>query len=185
LDVVLADDGLQHQRLGRSFEIVVVDGERGFGNGACLPAGPLRDPVVRLRTVDAVVVNGGTWGDSSVFRAKLMPQRVYQLSGPLQRSLGDFRDTVVHAVAGIGNPERFFALLEAAKIRIIPHAFRDHARLQESDLAFEDEHPILMTEKDAVKCRAFPSDRYWVVAVTLEFDSGTGERLIRRVLSDL
>jgi len=185
LDVVLADDGLQHQQLGRCFEIAVVDGERGLGNGACLPAGPLRDPATRLRTVDAVVVNGGIWGDGAVFRAKLVPQRVYQLTGPQQRTLDDFRDTVVHAVAGIGHPERYFALLRDAKIRVIPHAFMDHARLQASDLAFDDDHPILMTEKDAIKCRAFASDRYWVVAVALEFESGAGERLVRRILNDL
>ncbi|HSG65206.1 MAG TPA: tetraacyldisaccharide 4'-kinase, partial [Gammaproteobacteria bacterium] len=103
LDVLIADDGLQHRALDRAFEIAVVDGERGLGNGACLPAGPLREPASRLDRVDAVVVNGGEWGEGSVFRAQLVPERVVKVAGDGERSLADFRDTVVHAVAGIGH----------------------------------------------------------------------------------
>lgn len=185
LDALLADDGLQHLALDRDFEIAVVDGERGLGNEACLPAGPLREPAVRLNHVDAVVVNAGDWGQGSVFRMKLVPDRVYQLTGDGRRTLGDFRDTLVHAVAGIGNPDQFFEMLTESKIRVIRHAFEDHARYQPGDLDFGDDHPILMTEKDAVKCRAFADPRFWSVAVNLEFQGGDGERLLRRVLRDL
>jgi len=184
-DALLSDDGLQHHALGRQFEIAVVDGERGLGNEACLPAGPLREPASRLDHVDAVIVNGGGWGEGSVFRMTLVPDRVYQLAGQGERALSDFRDTIVHAVAGIGNPERFFEMLKAAKIRIIQHAFEDHARFEPSDLDFGDRHPVLMTEKDAVKCRAFADSRFWSVAVNLEFQGGDGDRLLRRVLRDL
>jgi len=185
LDVLIADDGLQHHALGRNFEIAVVDGERGLGNGACLPAGPLREPPARLDHVDAVVVNGGSWGEGSVFRARLMPERVIRLVDGSEQSLESFRDKIVHAVAGIGHPDRFFEMLKQAKIRIIPHAFPDHAHLRARDLDFDDRHPILMTAKDAVKCRAFADQRYWSVTVGLQFKSGDGDRLLRRVLRDL
>jgi tetraacyldisaccharide 4'-kinase len=184
-DVLIADDGLQHHALARTFEIAVVDGERGLGNGACLPAGPLREPLKRLERVDAVVVNGGSWGEGSVFRARLVPERVVQVAGDGERALGDFRDTIVHAVAGIGHPDRFFDMLKAEKLRIIPHAFPDHARIRERDLDFDDRHPILMTAKDAVKCRAFADKRYWSVVVRLQFKGGDGDRLLRRILRDL
>ncbi|MDH3418727.1 MAG: tetraacyldisaccharide 4'-kinase [Gammaproteobacteria bacterium] len=185
LDALIADDGLQHLALGRTFEIAVVDGERGLGNEACLPAGPLREPATRLNHVDAVIVNGGDWGEGSVFRMTLVPDRVYQLAGKGQRTLSDFRDTIVHAVAGIGNPDQYFEMLRSEKIRVIRHAFPDHARYQPSDLDFGDQHPVLMTEKDAVKCRAFADPRFWSVAVNLEFQGGDGDRLLRRVLRDL
>jgi tetraacyldisaccharide 4'-kinase len=185
LDVLIADDGLQHRALDRVFEIAVVDGERGLGNGACLPAGPLREPAARLDRVDAVVVNGGDWGEGSVFRARLVPERIVSVAADGERSLVDFRDTIVHAVAGIGHPERFFTMLKAAKIRLIAHAFPDHARLTPSDLAFGDDLPILMTAKDAVKCRAFADQRYWSVNVGLVFNGSDGDRLLRRVLRNL
>ena len=185
LDALISDDGLQHFALGRTFEIVVVDGERGLGNEACLPAGPLREPATRLDHVDAVIVNGGDWGEGSVFRMTLVPDRVIQLAGKGQRALSDFRDVIVHAVAGIGNPDQYFEMLRSEKIRVIRHAFPDHARYQPSDLDFGDQHPILMTEKDAVKCRAFADPRFWSVAVKLEFQGGDGDRLLRRVLRDL
>jgi tetraacyldisaccharide 4'-kinase len=185
LDALIADDGLQHLALGREFEIAVVDGERGLGNEACLPAGPLREPATRLNHVDAVIVNGGDWGEGSVFRMTLVPNRVAQLAGKGERALSDFRNTIVHAVAGIGNPDQFFEMLSSEKIRVVRHAFQDHARFQPSDLDFGDGHPVLMTEKDAVKCRAFADPRFWSVAVNIEFQGGDGDRLLRRVLRDL
>jgi tetraacyldisaccharide 4'-kinase len=185
VDILVSDDGLQHYALHRDLEIAVVDGSRGLGNGACLPAGPLREPAQRLESVDAVIVNGGSWGDTTVFRAALRPRRVYRLTGADERKLDDFRGTLVHAVAGIGNPERFFELLKSAQIRVIPHAFPDHARYSRSDFDFGDSHPILMTEKDAVKCRAFADDRLWTVAVMMEFSGDAGDRLMRRLLRDL
>lgn len=185
LDVLISDDGLQHLALGRRFEIAVVDGQRGLGNGACLPAGPLREPASRLRRVDAVIVNGPGWGEGSVFRVSLAVDRVVQLVGGDVRSLSEFRDSTVHAVAGIGHPDRYFEMLQAEKLRMIEHAFPDHARLNEGDFAFDDGRPILVTAKDAVKCRAFADQRFWVVEVRLEFEGGGGDRLLRRVLRDL
>jgi tetraacyldisaccharide 4'-kinase len=118
VDVVLSDDGLQHYGLGRRFEIAVVDGVRGMGNGLCLPAGPLREPASRLQEVDAIVVNGGTWGHAGVFRARAVVTKVYRLKDGAVRTLDSFRSDTVHAVAGIGNPQRFFdLLLDAARRR--------------------------------------------------------------------
>jgi tetraacyldisaccharide 4'-kinase len=185
LDVLLCDDGLQHYALHRDMEIAVIDGTRGLGNGACLPAGPLREPRTRLRSVDAIIVNGGRWVDGAAFRAELAPRRVYAIAGGQERDLAAFRDTVVHAVAGIGHPARFFDMLKAARIRVIPHSFTDHARYAGADFDFGDGHPILMTEKDAVKCRVFADDRFWCVTVELQFKDGDGDRLMRRVLRDL
>ncbi len=185
VDVLLADDGLQHHALGRAMEIVVVDGERGLGNGFCLPAGPLREPRGRLSRVDAVVVNGGSWGHAGVFRARPVAQRLVQVAGSAQKSLQEFRDTVVHAVAGIGNPQRFFDLLEDADLDVLPHPLPDHAKLASTDLEFDDSWPVLVTEKDAVKCKDFAQENVWCVPIKLEFDAQAGERLMRRVLRDL
>jgi len=185
VDVLLSDDGLQHYALARSMEVCVVDGERGLGNGLCLPAGPLREPVSRMREVDAIVVNGGSWGHAGVFRATAVPQRVYQVAGTAQKPLAAFRDTQVHAVAGIGNPQRFFDLLENADVDVIPHPLPDHAQLTRTDLEFGDDRPVLVTGKDAVKCRAFAGENVWSVAIKLEFGRDEGERLMRRVIREL
>jgi tetraacyldisaccharide 4'-kinase len=104
VDVVLSDDGLQHYRLARAFEVAVVDGARGMGNGLCSPAGPLREPTSRLQEVDAIVVNGGDWGHAGVFRAEAVVTKVYHLADGAVRTLESFKQEPVHAVAGIGNP---------------------------------------------------------------------------------
>ncbi len=127
VDVLLADDGLQHYRLGRRFEIAVVDGVRGMGNGcACL-----RDRCASrprgCSEVDAIVVNGGTWGHAGVFRGRAVVTRVYNLKDGTERSLESFRGATVHAVAGIGNPQRFFDLLDDAGLDVVPHPLADHA----------------------------------------------------------
>ena len=184
-DVLIADDGLQHHALPRAFEIAVVDGERGLGNGACLPAGPLREPRRRLNHVDAVIVNGGSWGEGSVFRAALVPDYAIRITDGERRALGDFRDVEVHAVAGIGNPERFFEMLRAHGLKVESHALPDHASLRAEDLEFDDDRPVLMTAKDAVKVRELADPRHWSVVVRLEFKRGDGDRLLRRVLRDL
>jgi len=185
LDVVLADDGLQHYALGRTMEIAVVDGERGLGNGFCLPAGPLREFKARIADVDAVVVNGGSWGHAGVFRAQPVAQRLYQVRGSAQKSLEEFRDTEVHAVAGIGNPQRFFSLLEDADVDVLPSPLPDHAKLSSADLEFDDDRPVLVTEKDAVKCQRFARETVWCVPIKIVFDADDGDRLMRRVLRDL
>jgi tetraacyldisaccharide 4'-kinase len=176
--VILADDGMQHYRLRRAIEIAVVDGTRGLGNGLCLPAGPLREPAARLAEVDAVVVNSGDFGHKGMLRASLRIVLVYALGSGAEKALADFAGCEVHAVAAIGNPGRFFAALEAAGLLVLPHAHPDHAELSPADFDFDDDLPILITEKDAVKCERFGSDRLWCVVTDLEFAPGHGERLL-------
>jgi tetraacyldisaccharide 4'-kinase len=179
VDVVISDDGLQHYRLGRSIEIAVVDGIRGLGNGLCLPAGPLREPAARLREVDAIVVNGGKWGHAGVFRAEVLPTGVRQTATGAMKTLKDFEDEEVHAVAAIGHPDRFFTLLENHGLVVEPHALPDHAPLSAADLRFEDEHPVFITEKDEVKCKGFAEDNVWCVVVDLKLGEQDAERLLR------
>jgi len=164
-DVIIADDGLQHYPLFRNVEICVLDGERRFGNARLLPAGPLREPLSRFSRVDFRVCNGGTP------RAEEVPMRlagdtaVAMAGAALRKSLHDFAGQHVHAVAGIGNPARFFAMLRAAGVDLIEHAFPDHHAFNLADLAFGDDQPVLMTEKDAVKCSAFAQPNFWSVPV--------------------
>lgn len=165
-DVIIADDGLQHYPLARDVEICVVDGVRRFGNRRLLPAGPLREPLARLRDVDFVVCNGGEPHPSEI-PMQLVMGDAGSLSGPPRtRSLEDFRGMRVHAVAGIANPARFFEALHALAIDVVPHPFPDHHRHVAADLDFGDGAPVLMTEKDAVKCRAFDIRNAWSVPVT-------------------
>ncbi|MGH8116913.1 MAG: tetraacyldisaccharide 4'-kinase [Rhodanobacteraceae bacterium] len=182
VEVILADDGLQHYALARDVEICVVDGARGFGNGWLLPAGPLREPRTRLRDVNFVVCNvgeadaramptasGKTPNDRCLDAAIAMRVRVGEarsLRSGEARPLARFAATRVHAVAGIGNPARFFAALRAIGVVPVEHAFTDHHHYAVADLDFGDGMPVLMTEKDAVKCRAFAQDGWWSVPVT-------------------
>ena len=184
-DVLLSDDGLQHYRLARRVEIAVVDGVRGMGNGLCLPAGPLREPVARLREVDAIVVNGGDWGHKGVFRAQAVITGIYRLTDRAPRTLESFKGRAVHAVAGIGNPQRFFDLLDSAGLDVVPHPLEDHAELMPDDLAFGDANAVLITEKDAVKCEGFARDDVWCVAVDLKFDADQTARLVRLLMREL
>jgi tetraacyldisaccharide 4'-kinase len=185
LDVLLSDDGLQHYRLGRRFEIAVVDGVRGMGNGLCLPAGPLREPEERLRSVDAIVVNGGKWGHAGVFRAAAVVTQVYRVTVRAPRTLESFKKEHVHAVAGIGNPQRFFDLLADAGLDLTPHPLEDHADLGPEDLTFDEPGAVLITEKDAVKCERFAGDDVWCVAVDLTLDADQTARLMRLVVREL
>ena len=185
VDVVLTDDGLQHYRLGRSFEIAVVDGVRGMGNGLCLPAGQLREPVSRLQEVDAIVVNGGEWGHAGVFRATAVVTKVYHLKDGELRTLDSFRAEPVHAVAGIGNPQRFFDLLQDAGLDVEPHPLADHAELGLEQLTFDEPGAILITEKDAVKCEHLKPDGVWCVVVDFQFDADQTARLMRLILRDI
>lgn len=189
--VILADDGLQHLRLGRDCSIVVVDGSRGFGNGRLLPAGPLREPAGALRRADIVVVNGepshGSLGGGALpegaLRMQLIGREAVRLDGRAgPAELGAFRGQRVHAVAGIGNPERFFGMLRSRGIEVIAHAFPDHHPFTARELAFADELPVLMTEKDAVKCVPFANARLWYVPVGAAFSEPEARSLCARVL---
>jgi tetraacyldisaccharide 4'-kinase len=178
-DIIISDDGLQHYRLQRDVEIVVVDGAVGFGNGALFPAGPLRESVARLNTVDAIVVNG-LWVNNkrlddvtltSVFDMQLKSTTFYNLAHTAQVcGVDQLHDKKIVAIAGIGNPTRFFNQLEALGLTFKKQAFPDHYEFQAQDLTNIKADVLVMTEKDAVKCQAFSKDNYWVLPVKAELD---------------
>ncbi len=184
VDVILADDGLQHYALARDMEIAVVDGGRGFGNGRLLPAGPLREPVSRLAGVDAVVVNGPDIDlrlAAPRFAMKLTVRHFVNLAQPdLRVSPKRFRGETVHAVAGIGHPERFFDSLAAMGLTLTRCPFPDHHAYAPDDLPAGT---VLMTEKDAVKCAAFPRPDAWFLAVDAEVEGGL-KTLLLNALKD-
>jgi tetraacyldisaccharide 4'-kinase len=189
-DLVLSDDGLQHYRLARDCEIAVIDEQRGVGNGWLLPAGPLREPASRLDSVDLIVrtQRSATAASGSDHRhiavRTQLGDAVSLLSGE-RRALESFQNGRVHAVAGIGNPQAFFSALRAAGIEADTRAFADHAVLDAGDLAFDDDLPVLMTEKDAVKCLGFANAQHWYVRMDIEMsetDVAALSRLIDRVL---
>lgn len=166
--VLLTDDGLQHHALARDMEIVLVDGARGLGNGWLLPAGPLRESARRLGRVDAVVVQGAgfTPAHAATFRMTLPLLEVVDLATRRDRRLlVDFAGRSVHAVAGIGHPQRFFDALRGAGLEVVEHPFPDHYDYRPQDLMFAADAPIFMTEKDAVKCTRFAPANAWVVPV--------------------
>ncbi len=192
-DVVVCDDGLQHLALVRQCEIVVIDGQRGFGNGCVLPRGPLRESPRRLRRVNAVVVNGAITAPGfqlprfvtgTHFEMQMRPGDARPVAGNgALRSLSSFRGAGVHAVAAIGNPQRFFDMLRNAGLTVYEHPMPDHHAFKSGDLNFGDNLPVLMTEKDAVKCAAFADERCWYVPVTAEFTEGETAALIDLVLA--
>ncbi len=185
VDIILSDDGLQHYRLGRDYEIAVIDGARGFGNGRLLPAGPLRESPSRLKVIDQILEQqSSSEAGRSTFRRgydrktllfRLVPAGVTSVAGDEVTSIEDFVGKVVHAVAAIGNPARFFETLRSLGIRVNEHPMRDHAAIVENDIRFGDDLPVFMTEKDAVKCRGFAAGNCWYVPVELEFDESRGD----------
>ncbi len=191
-DVILSDDGLQHYRLARDVEIAVVDGMRRFGNCLLLPAGPLREPLSRLDSVDAVVIRRDDRPpDTSGGRPA--PRFVMRLEAGTFRNLlhmqtvvdaGHFRGQQVHAAAGIGNPDHFFNSLKELGVAFTAHPFPDHHAYTQADLAFADGNAVVMTEKDAVKYERFPEDatkNCWALGVTAHVDFGLGNLIIRRI----
>jgi tetraacyldisaccharide 4'-kinase len=183
-DMLLSDDGLQHYRLRRDIEIAVVDGVRRFGNGCLLPAGPLREGPARLQTVDAVVINGGASAEGE-YRMQLDGSIFCNLLNPgTTRLAADFHGQKLHAIAGIGNPQRFFAHLESLGLSVETHAFPDHHRYAPADLAYTGADAILMTEKDAVKCAAFATEKYWVLRVDAQIDPSLTRRILERIDPD-
>ena len=183
-DVIVCDDGLQHYRLRRDIEIVLIDGARGIGNGLPLPAGPLREPVSRLKSVDAVVINGtGASRRIDGFAMRLAGARlVHLIDGARHEELATWRGRKIHAVAGIGHPPRFFDSLRSAGLDVIEHAFPDHHAYAAADLAFGDDVPVVMTEKDAVKCAAFAQVHWWTLPVEAEVDADVLKRVTHRLV---
>ncbi|MGA2190931.1 MAG: tetraacyldisaccharide 4'-kinase [Steroidobacteraceae bacterium] len=182
-DVIVSDDGLQHYALARDCEVVVIDGDRRFGNGWLLPAGPLRETPGRLKAADAIVVNGGRAMLPGALSMRLEAKHAVALQGGAVRALGALTGTSVHAVAGIGNPERFFNMLRARGIEVDGRPLVDHARLTRHDIDFGDDKSVLMTEKDAVKCAAFAGDRHWYVPVSACFDGAESGTLLDVVIN--
>lgn len=176
-DVILSDDGLQHYALNRDIEIAVIDGERRFGNGYCLPAGPLREPITRLNDVDFIVVNGEK-SEEYEFSMRMEGDCAVNLVTGQRKVLQEFAAGGCHAVAGIGNPGRFFKQLESEGLACITHAFPDHHPFQSKDIEFGDGLPVLMTEKDAVKCSHYVGIQHWSIPVTAVPEAGFAERLI-------
>jgi tetraacyldisaccharide 4'-kinase len=224
VDVVISDDGLQHYRMARDVEIVVVDAQQRFGNRLLLPAGPLREPVSRLDSVDATVINGGEAADLPVREAAghVVPDQVLSgqdrlaqvlsgqdrlaqvLSGQdrlarafamhldgkeftnlvdpaKRRSAEQFANINLHAVAGIGNPERFFSHLRNLGLSFTPHAFPDHYSFTASELEFADADAVLMTEKDAIKCSRFARENWWALPVEAHIDIALANLVIQRI----
>jgi tetraacyldisaccharide 4'-kinase len=210
-DFVLSDDGLQHYRLARDVEIAVVDAARLLGNGWLLPAGPLREPRSRLTTVDLIVRtqraraadvhdqrtnspsleptsaplgSGDRAGPPNLTAIARIAEAV-SLTGDRRRALESFRGGRVHAIAGIGNPEAFFDSLRALGLHVDGRALPDHAAATRADITFPDDEPVLMTQKDAVKCRHLADERHWAVPLDVELseaDAAVVERLIRQLL---
>ncbi len=184
-DIVVCDDGLQHYRLRRDLEIEVIDGRRRYGNGALLPAGPMREPAARGARCEFRVLN--TAGDPTLaagfgeWPMWLQPGDAVPLRGGRAQPLATFAGQRVHAVAGIGDPERFFAMLRALGIAVVPHAFGDHHGYVADDLRFGSDLPVLMTSKDAVKCAAFDTGRYFAVPVRAELPEAFWVALLDRL----
>ena len=175
-NIIVSDDGLQHYALARDLEIAVVDGERGLGNGLCLPAGPLRERASRLDRVDLIINNGASHDGKHEMTLSVVA--AVNLEDPgLNRALEDFIGGPVHAVAGIGNPARFFETLRHVGLDVIEHPFPDHHAFRFTDISFKDEFPVLMTEKDAVKCSRFAKVSHWYLKVDADLSPGFTNQL--------
>jgi tetraacyldisaccharide 4'-kinase len=197
-EVIVCDDGLQHYRLARDLEFAVIDEQRGLGNGRLLPAGPLRESAGRLDSVDFKILTRRTHGTRKVDLSSLADAVVatpvlgdaVSLATGERRALQSFAGSRVHAIAGIGNPQAFFDALSALGLTVEPHPLPDHARLTVTDITFQDRAPVLMTEKDAVKCRpGADASRFancWAVRLDIamtETDAQTIHRLLDRALA--
>ena len=188
-DVILSDDGLQHYALARNVELAVIDGERGCGNGMLLPAGPLREPMRRLARVDAIIINGG-----AVFPLDMLPSGVpvfdmrmggstfYDLRNPqLRVAASHFAAQNVHAMAAIGNPQRFFNHLRELGLSFSAHPFADHHAYTPADCAFGANTALLMTEKDAVKCERFGDENWWALRVDATIEPALGDLILNKI----
>tara|TARA_R110001592_G_scaffold291131_1_gene560384 strand:+ start:18897 stop:19913 length:1017 start_codon:yes stop_codon:yes gene_type:complete len=188
-DIIISDDGLQHYALHRDIEICVFDGQRKWGNGHLLPMGPLREPISRLQSIPYLVVNGasnaGSYGQSGLnqkeFSMLLQADSIISMNKQQTKPLTFFSGRSVHAVAAIGHPERFFTTLSAAGITLETHAFGDHHAYQKSDFEFSQNLPIIMTEKDAVKCELFNLNDAWFLPVSATLNGDLAGQIIKDV----
>jgi tetraacyldisaccharide 4'-kinase len=190
VDVILSDDGLQHYALARNFEIAVFDA-RGAGNGRMLPAGPLREPLSRVAGVDAVVLNSNPTAPipksiaksaQSPYRMELVPGDAYRLDDPATtRPLDGFRGRRITAAAGIGNPERFFAMLRGVGLSFHRMPLDDHYRYRTNPFDKRNSEAILVTEKDAVKCGRFAESRLWAVPISARIDATLVDAILKHI----
>lgn len=165
-NVILSDDGLQHYQLKRNIEIIMVDGLKKFGNQQLLPAGPLREPIKRAHETDFILHMMGNKNDQV---CQMQPIDFVSLINPQERiPFNQFANKRIHAVAGLGNPERFFYMLEKEGFKLIRHTFPDHHHYSAKDIHFFDALPVIMTEKDAVKCQSFASERCWYLKISIQ-----------------
>jgi tetraacyldisaccharide 4'-kinase len=173
-NLIISDDGLQHYGLHRNIEIVVLDGTRRFGNQYCLPAGPLREQISRLNTVDFIVTTGDT-----------MQYQLKSLRGvsnnKLSQDLSKLRGQTVHAIAGIGNPARFFRILRDNDLKLHCHEWPDHHNYIPDNIEFNDNLPVIMTEKDAVKCQKFANSQHWYLPIEAQLPKSYAERLLKKL----
>ncbi len=176
-NIIISDDGMQHYALGRDIEIAVIDGVRRFGNGQCLPAGPLREPVSRLEQVNFRISNGVPGPDE--FAMRYHAETLHRADDPdVTLDIESLKNQTVHAIAGIGNPQRFFQQLKGFGLDIIEHPYPDHYMFQREDLDFGEIQPIIITEKDAVKCQRFNLHNVWYQPVRAELDYQFVEQLL-------
>lgn len=185
-DILLCDDGLQHLGLHRDLEIAVIDGDRRFGNGHCLPAGPLREKTSRLEHVDMLVANAKA--GKNEFLMEYIPGEIISLLDESRTlDIEELKGQDVHAVAGIGNPQRFFSYLRSLGLRVILHQFPDHHDFSAEDVAYSTEGPVVMTEKDAVKCRTFANENHYYLKISVRMCNTFEHRfntLLKRVLEN-
>jgi len=177
VDVIISDDGLQHYSMGRDIEIAVIDGARRLGNGLAFPAGPLREPKSRLSEVDFIVNNGGPTEADEILMT-LSPAKFIHLNSGKEYSVDKWpMHNQVHAIAGVGNPNRFFDLLLRLGFEFDKNPFPDHHKYNKRDLYFLDHLPILMTEKDAAKCKHFNNSKIWYLSIEPKIESQFIDRL--------
>lgn len=181
-NVIVSDDGMQHYALARDIEIAVIDELRRFGNGFCLPAGPLRETKDRLNSVDFVVKQSDCVTSDRGFFMHLHPGEIYSLVNPRQIiTIAELNKKTIHAVAGIGYPQRFFDTLTQCGLQFIPHVFPDHYNYCVQDIDFDEDAWVLMTEKDAVKCQSFADHRHWCMPVSATVSGNLDKVLLTRV----
>lgn len=191
-DLLICDDGLQHYKLPRDLELSVFDGQRGIGNGALIPVGPLREPISRLASVDFVIVNGKEFSEQAletfagvdhpaVYSMDLEPASLVHLKTGVSRPVGDLDGKTVTAVAGIGNPARFFDTLRALGADVTERALPDHHRFRPEDLTTDNGELIVMTAKDAVKCRDFAPENAWSLVVEARLPEQFRDAFLARV----
>jgi tetraacyldisaccharide 4'-kinase len=179
-NIIIADDGLQHYSLGRDIEIIIVDGQRQFGNQLCLPAGPLREPLSRLQQADFIVENHGS--GFAKYTMMLTQLHAINLTDPTKKQpLSSFTGQRVHAIAGIGHPQRFFDQLTSQGLQVICHAFDDHYMFKAKDLMFNDNNPILMTEKDSVKCQLFANSNTWYIPIEASISGKLNQHILQKL----